>query len=110
MNELQKINMVYFSTPSTNFENGYYDKNEWLNSIIDLCHDMEANDVLHVYNFGDNKDLILDIYKDENYKGGEEWNMVVISTWQRGIPVDNTEDVYVTDGSLFKELERIWNL
>ena len=35
--------------------------------------------------------------------------MVVISTWQKGIPVDDTEDIYVTDGSLYKELERIWN-
>ena len=104
--------MQYFSTPPINFKTGYYDKDEWFNSIIETCHDMEANDVLHVYNFGENKDLILDIYKDEGYDPNLSkinWDMVTIATVQYGKVVDDTDDTYVTDGSLWKELERIWN-
>ena len=104
--------MEYYSVPPTDFNTGYYDKKTWFNNIIEYCHDMEANDKLVVYEFGENKDLVLEIYKDEDYnaeKSETAWDIVRITTWQNGEAVDDTEDTYVTDGSLYKELERIWN-
>jgi hypothetical protein len=71
---------------------------------------MEANDKLEVYEFGKNNDLVLHIYKDEDYDASKDenlFNIVQISTAQDGKWVDDTEDVFVTDGSLYKELQRI---
>lgn len=71
---------------------------------------MEANDKLEVYEFGKNNDLVLHIYKDEDYDASKDenlFNLVRISTAQGGKLVDDTEDVSVTDGSLYKELQRI---
>lgn len=80
-------------------------------TIIDYCNDLEANEKLEVYEFGKNCDLVLHIYKDEEYDKGKDadaYNIVQISTAQNGKWVDDTEDVYVTDGSLYAELERIF--
>lgn len=47
-------------------------------------------------------DLVLHIYKDEEYnasKDKDSYNIVSISTARNGEWVDDTEDVYVTDGS-----------
>lgn len=108
--------MKWFSSPVIDFDyNGKLNQEEWFNNIISVCDDMEANDVLHIYDFGQNGDLCVDIYKDEEYKGGDEFNLVVIYVSQLNPdtkilePVDDTEDTYVTDGSLYRELERIWN-
>ena len=49
-------------------------------------------------------------YKDEDYDASKDenlFNLVQISTDQGGKWVDDTEDVFVTDGSLYKELQRI---
>ena len=103
--------MQYFSTPPTNFNTGYYDKDEWFYNIIECCHEMDANEKLIVYDFGENKDLILEVYKDEDFNtevSETAWDMVTITTIQDGNAVDDTENIYVTDGSLYKELERIW--
>lgn len=81
-----------------------------IDTIISYCHDMEANDKLEVYEFGRNNDLVLHIYKDEDYDASKDedlFDIVRISTAQGGKWVDDTEDVYVTDGSLYKELQRI---
>lgn len=79
-------------------------------TIIDYCNDLSANEKLEVFEFGKNKDLVLHIYKDEEYdkeKDADAYNIVQISTVQDGELVDATEDIYVTDGSLYRELERI---
>lgn len=63
-----------------------------------------------VYEFGENCDLVLHIYKDEDYnpdKDRDYCNIVTISTARDGKFVDDTDDVYVTDGSLVRELKRI---
>lgn len=81
-----------------------------INTIIDYCNDLAANEKLEVFEFGVNCDLVLHIYKDEEFdvsKDKEYSNLVRISTAQNGEWVDDTEDVYVTDGSLARELERI---
>lgn len=81
-----------------------------IDTIISYCCDMEANDKLEVYEFGKNNDLVLHIYKDEDYDASKDenlFNIVRISTAQGGKLVDDTEDVSVTDGSLYKELQRI---
>lgn len=78
-----------------------------IDTIIDYCNDMEANDHLIVFEFGNNADLVLHIYKDEDYKGGNAYNMVTVSTFKDGKAVDDTDDIYVTDGSLSRELKRI---
>ena len=78
-----------------------------IDTIIDYCNDLEADEHLIVFEYGNNADLVLHIYKDEDYKGGDNWNLVTISTFQNGEAVDDTGDTYVTDGSLLRELKRI---
>ena len=71
---------------------------------------LEGDERLIVFEFGENYDLVLHIYKDEEFnskKDADYANIVRISTAQNGAFVDDTEDVYVTDGSLRRELERI---
>lgn len=83
-----------------------------IDTIIDYCNDMEANEKLEVYEFGQDNDLVLHIYKDEQFNAEKDKNyanIVRISTAQNGSWVDDTEDIYVTDGSLYRELERINN-
>ena len=47
-------------------------------------------------------------YKDEDYnQKTRECNLVVIHTAKNGTFVDDTEDIFVTDGSLERELKRI---
>ena len=78
-----------------------------IDTIIDYCDDLKADEHLTVLEYGNNADLTLHIYKDEKYKGGDDWNLVTISTFQNGEAVDDTGDTYVTDGSLLRALERI---
>lgn len=107
--------MKWFSVPVVDFDCGQFNKEEWFDGIVERCDDMEAGDVLIVYDFGENGDLLLNIYKDEEYRGDDYCNIVRIYTDQLNSetkvmePVDDTEDTYVTDGSLERELERIWN-
>ena len=63
----------------------------------------------NVFNSLNNK---IEDYKDEDFDPDADkncWNLVRIHTAQNGKWVDDTEDTYVTDGSLYRELERIWN-
>lgn len=81
-------------------------------TIIDYCDDLEANEKLEVFEFGKNCDLVLHIYKDEEFNPSvdkEYSNLVTIHTAQNGEWVDDTGDIYVTDGELYRELERIYN-
>lgn len=90
----------------------YQLENPSIDMIIDYCHDLLADEKLVVYDFGKNGDLVLHIYKDEYYNPevDEEYSdIVTIVTMQNGETVDDTEDTYVTDGSLYRELERIQN-
>lgn len=86
-------------------------RNGWFNQIVEDCDNLQADDTMTVTEFGVNKDLILYIHKDCDYDPEvdvNKWNIVSISTKQNDVWVDDTGDVYVTDGSLYKELERIW--
>lgn len=79
-------------------------------TIIDYCNDLRASEKLEVFEFGQNNDLVLHIYKDEDFDASNDKNhsnLVRISTAQNGKWVDDTDDVFVTDGSLHKELARI---
>ena len=81
-------------------------------TIIDYCNDLLPDEKLEVFEFGKNCDMVLHIYKDEDFDPDADkncWNLVRIHTAQNGKWVDDTEDTYVTDGSLYRELERIWN-
>lgn len=80
--------------------------------IIEACDNLQAEDTMVVTEFGVNKDLELHINKDCDYHPDEDadaYNMVQISTNQNDEWVDDTGDTYVTDGSLYRELERIYN-
>lgn len=84
--------------------------NPSIDKIIDYCNDLLSDERLIVYDFGANGDLVLHIYKDEDFNPGKDadyCNMVTIFTFQNGEVVDDTGDIYVTDGSLSRELERI---
>lgn len=81
-----------------------------IDTIIDYCDDLAANEHLVVSEFGKNNDLVLHIYKDEDYdasKDKDTWNLVMITVAKDGKYVEDTDDIYVTDGSLYRELERI---
>jgi len=84
--------------------------NPSIDKIIDYCNDLLSDEHLVVYDFGINGDLVLHIYKDEEFNPNvdlDDWNIVTVSTFQNGNAVDDTGDTYVTDGSLYRELERI---
>lgn len=79
-----------------------------IEKIVDYCKDLLSDEKLEVYEFGENCDLVLHIYKDEDYNPDTgEFNLVCISTAKDGKFVDDTGDTHVLDGSLEKELERI---
>ena len=81
-----------------------------IETIIDYCNDLLADEKLTVFEFVENCDLVLHIYKDEKFNPAMDKgysNIVTIHTAQDGKWIDDTEDVYVTDGSLYRELERI---
>lgn len=83
-----------------------------VDTIIDYCNDLGADEKLEVFEFGQNNDLVLHIFKDDEFNPSidkDYANFVRISTAQDGKWVDDTGDVYVTDGSLHRELERINN-
>ena len=83
-----------------------------INTIVKCCNDLSSDEKLEVFVFGKNNDLVLHIYKDEEYDASKDKdysNLVRISTAKDGKWVDDTEDIYVTDGSLHRELERINN-
>ena len=83
-----------------------------LDEIIDICDKLDAEEKATIFDFGSNGDLVLHIYKDDEYNReiNEYYsNLVTIHTAQNGEWVDDTGNVYVTDGELYRELERIWN-
>lgn len=78
--------------------------------IIDYCNDLLADEKLEVYEFGTNCDLVLHIYKDSDFnaeKSKDYANIVTIHTAKDGKWIDDTENIYVTDGALYRELQRI---
>ncbi len=83
-------------------------------AIANACFALEPNDHLIVFDYGFERDLRLDIYKDEDYdRARGEYNLVVVHTSQKQsdgtiVNVDDTEDVYVGNGELERELLRIW--
>ena len=81
-----------------------------IEEIIDKADALLADNELVVTEFGTNHDLELHIFKDSEFDPEEdedESNMVHVVTLQNGEAVDDTEDTYVTDGSLYDELVRI---
>ncbi len=98
-----------------NLECGAEPVKDKIEMIVSECFDLEPNDHLIVFDYGFDRDLRLDIYKDEDYdKIKREYNLVVIHTSQKQsdgsmIAVDDTEDVYVGDGELDNELDRIYH-
>jgi hypothetical protein len=85
---------------------------EKFEEIISQADELQADEEMTVTEFGENKDLILYFHKDceFNREISEDYsNLVCISTKQNGQFVDDTGDVYVTDGSLYRQLERIYH-
>ena len=84
-------------------------KADVINEIVAICNDLEKNETTTVFDFGKDGNLVLHICKDGDFRReSDEWNLVRISTAFDGKFVDDTEDTHVTDGSLFRELDRIW--
>lgn len=86
----------------------------YIEQIVNMCFKLAPNDHFTVNKFGEKHDLRLDIYKDEDYdKERGEYNLVVIHTSRMAngerVYVDDTEDVYVGNGELDLELDRIWH-
>lgn len=83
-----------------------------IDSIVDKCNELKANEEFEVLGFGTNHDLTLHIEKDSEYDATVDKdysNLVTISTFRNKACVDDTGDIYVTDGALYRELERINN-
>lgn len=90
----------------------YILQNASIDSIVDKCDELKADEELEVRGFGTNHDLILYIKKDSEYDATidkDYSNIVTISTSKDKVWVDDTGDIYVTDGALCRELERINN-
>lgn len=84
--------------------------NPSIDKIIDYCNDLLSDEYLIIYDFGINGDLVLHIYKDEEFnplRDKDYSNLVDIHTYQNGEVVDDAVNIYVTDGELYRELKRI---
>ena len=82
-----------------------------IDTIIDYCNDLLSDEKLIVYDFGKNGDLVLHIYKDEDFNPEnnlDDWNLVDIHTYKDGEVIDDAVGIYVTDGQLLRELQRIY--
>lgn len=80
-----------------------------IESIITLTEAMEPNGHLNIVGFGKNKDLSLDIWKDEDFdRETEAYNLAAVSVKRNGSPVYDTGDLHITDGSLYDGLARIY--
>lgn len=79
--------------------------------IIDYCRDLLADEKLEVYEFGQNCDLVLHIYKDGEYSTSADkdiFNMARVHTARDGKWIDEKEDIYLNDEQFLRqELERI---
>ncbi len=83
---------------------------EIFDHIIELCTGLDADCDMEIICFGKNEDLELHIHKDCDFDKDTGYaNIVFISTKQNGHYVDDTGDVYVSDGSLYRQLERLYN-
>lgn len=84
-----------------------------IETVITYCQDLLSDEKLEVFEFGKNNDLVLHIYKDEEYNPAKDknaFNLVTIHTAQKGEWVDDTEDIHINDEHLLRqELERINN-
>lgn len=84
--------------------------NGLFNHIIELCKGLCPDDHLTIICFGKNEDLKLHIHKDCDFdKNTGFGNIVCISTEQNDKYVDDVDNVYVSDGSLYHQLKRIYN-
>lgn len=82
-----------------------------INTVFDLCYDLNGDEEVEIDGFGVNSDLVLNIKKATSYnkeKDPEYSNLVEISTKMDGEWVDDTGNVYC-DGELLRQLERIYN-
>lgn len=69
-----------------------------INTVINYCKDLCANDKIEVYDFGRKKNLVLHIYKDEDFdQKTKAYNLVTISTFRNGKAVDDTGDIHVSE-------------
>lgn len=79
--------------------------------IIDYCRDLLADEKMEVYEFGQNCDLVLHIYKDGEYSPSTDkdiFNMVRVHIARDGEWVDDADDIDLnTRRFLRQELERI---
>lgn len=80
-----------------------------VDTVISYCKDLLADEKLEVYEFGENSDLVLHIYKDGDYDPDRDsWNIVRIHTAQDGRWVDDTGDIHICDEHILRrELTRI---
>ena len=80
-----------------------------IGTIIDYCNDLLSGEKLIV--FDERENFVLHIYKDEDYDpyvDEDAYNIVTISVFKNGKCIEDTDDIYVTDGELEKELTRIY--
>lgn len=82
---------------------------EQLAGIVSSCDSLEANETLTVFGFGKDGDLSLHISKNGEFdRSQDSFNMVAVHTSRNRKFIDDTGDIHVTDGSLRRELTRIW--
>lgn len=84
--------------------------NPTIEKIVDYCNDLLSDESLIIYDFGRKGDLVLHIYKDEEFNPSVDKdysNLVDIHTFYNGIVIDDAVGIYVTDGELYRQLKRI---
>lgn len=85
---------------------------EQIEKIVETCDRLDAEKSLKFHKFGAKRDLNLRILKEGEYDFKDNHlcsTFFTIYTEQNGKRVDDTSDTYITDDTLWKQLERIWN-
>ena len=72
-----------------------------IDTVVDYIQNLMEDDKIEVYEFGENCDLVLHIYNDED-------DSIRIHTYQNGDAVDDTDYINLDDEKIIRqELERI---
>lgn len=86
------------------------ERDKMINEIIDKCDKLPANGTIVIQDYG-KLSLTLNIFKDEdfNLSPDGEYNLVDVISQKDGEPMDDVIDAHVTDGTLYRELDRLWD-
>lgn len=84
-------------------------KEPQIEAIVQDCIRLEAGDSATFFDFGDFGNIVLHVYKDEDFvRETGQYNFARVHAAVDGAWVNEPDDVNVSDGELAKELAKIW--